>query len=409
MTVNIKLSPYIIFVLLIFFIILPTQLWAESCSTSACHPGIAQGKVVHEPTRVGECENCHQANSPTHPSGGGKDFVLTATGTFLCMACHDGDSFIGKYEHGPAVSGACLYCHDPHAAQQEHLLRKEPKDMCLSCHKDFAVSLQQAAFVHSAIDELHCGACHWPHAGNIPKLLKGETTTLCLDCHDEIDVKYKRSLRKHKPLYTGSRCANCHSAHFADHRALLLVEGNELCFGCHGNEKEESTSALRNIRKEIEGKEFIHAPLEDDDCGGCHDPHGASYGVLLKGPYPATVYAPYDEDGYDLCFQCHDKELLTARTTENATDFRNGSLNLHHLHVAIERKGRTCAACHSPHASDGQKLINPEGIPFGNWKIPVRFETTETGGSCVPGCHQAMVYDREEAYDNSKKETPEEE
>ena len=321
----------------------------------------------------------------------------------MCFACHDGDAFRGKHEHGPAASGACLFCHDPHAAGQKKLLRKEPTEMCLGCHTDFGLRLKQATFGHSAIGELHCGACHLPHAGPIPKLLKEETTTLCLDCHDEIDAKYKRSLQKHKPLYTGSRCANCHSAHFADHQALLLEKGSELCYSCHGVDTKEGGEVMRNIRQEIEGKTFVHAPLEDNECGGCHDPHGSSYGAILKGSYPVTVYAPYREDSYDLCFQCHDKELLIAGTTKDATDFRNGSENLHHLHVTIDRKGRTCAACHNAHASNGEKLINPEGIPFGKWRIPVRFETTETGGSCVPGCHQAMAYDREEAYDNRKK------
>lgn len=390
-------------------ILLPYSSFAESCSTDTCHPKIAKGYVVHEPARIGECQNCHQAQNPQHPSGSGNDFVLTATGVPLCIACHDSEEFAGKYEHGPAVSGACLYCHNPHAAQYENLLRRDLKVTCLSCHKDFARSMEQAAVVHSAIAELDCGACHNPHAGDIRRLLKSETTTLCLDCHDDIEAKYKRSLQKHEPLYTGSRCANCHSAHFSDYQSLLLIDGSELCFSCHGNETEERPDALRNIRKEIEGKKFIHGPVEDDDCGGCHDPHGGSYGALLKGAYPVTVYAPYDEGAYNLCFQCHDKELLISQTTGDATNFRNGKENLHYRHVAIERKGRTCAACHNAHASNGQKLINPEGIPFGKWKIPVRFEITETGGSCIPGCHKGMVYDREEAYDNSKKITLEEE
>jgi predicted CXXCH cytochrome family protein len=383
--------------------------FADSCSTAKCHPDIAKGKVAHEPVRVGECENCHQANSPVHPSGKGADFSLAATGNALCFACHDSEDFIGKYEHGPSVSGSCLYCHSPHNANYKKLLRKSPQDTCFSCHDDFGKSLQEAAFVHSAIDELDCGACHDPHASSIPRLLKGETTTLCLKCHDDIETKYKRSLQKHEPLYSGSQCANCHSAHFADYQALLLIEGSELCLNCHGDKNNESTSALRNIREEIEDKLVIHPPIEDEGCSGCHDPHGSGHDALLNGPYPGTVYAPYDEDAYDLCFQCHDKELLTSRDSESATDFRNGSLNLHNLHVAIERKGRTCKACHMSHGSDGEKLINPEGIPFGSWKIPVRFEMTENGGSCIPGCHQGMVYDREEAYDNSKKNIEEEE
>ena len=83
----------------------------------------------------------------------------------------------------------------------------------------------------------------------------------------------------------------------------------------------------------------------------------------------------------------------------NQTGFRNGTDNLHYRHVARKQKGRTCLACHSVHASSGQKLINPEGIPFGQWKIPIRFVATETGGGCVPGCHRSLDYDRKTPVD----------
>ena len=395
---------YILSVFLVSMILLPRAAFAESCSTSECHPDIARGKVVHVPAEEGRCLNCHQKVNSAHPSGETADFVLAIGGGALCYACHDEENFRGKYEHGPSASGACLYCHGPHASDQKSLLRRPLEDLCLSCHSDFGLSLEKAAFVHFANDELDCGACHVAHSGNISGLLKGETTTLCLECHTTIEAKYKRSLRKHKPLYTGGQCANCHSAHFSDYHALLVNEDSALCLSCHGGKQTDTTSSLRNVLEEIEGKKVVHAPLDEEGCGSCHDPHGSSHDKILIGPYPGTVYASYSNDRYDLCFNCHDKELLTSPITSEATAFRNGKVNLHHLHVTIDRKGRTCKACHSSHASDGRKLINPEGIPFGNWKIPIRFETIDTGGSCVPGCHQAMVYDRENAYDNSKKD-----
>jgi len=70
--------------------------------------------------------------------------------------------------------------------------------------------------------------------------------------------------------------------------------------------------------------------------------------------------------------------------------------------VARKQKGRTCLACHSVHASSGQKLINPEGIAFGKWQIPIRFAATDTGGGCVPGCHRSLDYDRQTPVDYSK-------
>jgi hypothetical protein len=31
-------------------------------------------------------------------------------------------------------------------------------------------------------------------------------------------------------------------------------------------------------------------------------------------------------------------------------------------------------------------------VPFGTWSLPVKFEQTENGGSCAPGCHAVQKY-----------------
>ncbi|MCK5516613.1 MAG: hypothetical protein KAI39_07045, partial [Desulfobulbaceae bacterium] len=62
---------------------------------------------------------------------------------------------------------------------------------------------------------------------------------------------------------------------------------------------------------------------------------------------------------------------------------------------ANKYKGRSCRACHQPHAADLEKLMSEEGAKFGDWNIPTRFIKTDTGGSCSPGCHQTYSYDRE--------------
>ena len=116
---------------------------------------------------------------------------------------------------------------------------------------------------------------------------------------------------------------------------------------------------------------------------------------ILRGRYPAEIYAPYRDGIYEACLICHDKNLLRYPDTTIYTGFRNGNQNLHFLHVANKRKGRTCRVCHEPHASNGEKLISKEGSQFGEWRIPLNFRITPTGGSCAPGCHQAFSYDRE--------------
>ena len=117
---------------------------------------------------------------------------------------------------------------------------------------------------------------------------------------------------------------------------------------------------------------------------------------MLPGNYPAALYVPYKEGTYDACLKCHEKNLLRFAETTLYTGFRNGSRNLHYVHV-VSQKGRTCRVCHEPHASNEEKLITKEGIKFGAWKIPLNFKKTATGGSCEPGCHRAFKYDRVKA------------
>jgi len=35
-------------------------------------------------------------------------------------------------------------------------------------------------------------------------------------------------------------------------------------------------------------------------------------------------------------------------------------------------------------------------VPFGAWRIPIDYTATETGGTCMTGCHRPYRYDRVE-------------
>jgi predicted CXXCH cytochrome family protein len=136
-----------------------------------------------------------------------------------------------------------------------------------------------------------------------------------------------------------------------------------------------------------------HGPIRDGNCSGCHTLHGGQLPRLLKEPYPETFYQPFKVEAYALCFGCHDKQLVLTQQTEGLTRFRNGTRNLHYVHVNKAEKGRSCYACHNTHASRQPAHIR-ESVPYGNWEIPIRFQVTETGGSCAPGCHRPAAYDR---------------
>jgi predicted CXXCH cytochrome family protein len=98
---------------------------------------------------------------------------------------------------------------------------------------------------------------------------------------------------------------------------------------------------------------------------------------------------------------CHEKDLAAEEWTTTMTGFRNGEQNLHYVHVHKAVKGRTCRACHDAHATNNPRHIR-DSVPFGNWSLPVGYTKTETGGQCLPGCHQMFRYDRKNPVDNRK-------
>jgi predicted CXXCH cytochrome family protein len=419
---------------------LPSGLaFADSCITSTCHQAIAGLKNQHTPVKDGDCLACHKQKGREHPVQGGKSFEAVARGgklcaschdpfgkkkvvhppvqegecvachkphgaagrfllelsddqTALCLGCHDGTPFRQKYMHGPAAVGSCTKCHDPHESDEKRLLKGSVRNVCLKCHADFAKALKASPVVHPPVRDDPCTICHNPHGTPVMSLLRKKMPDLCVECHDDMGKKLAAVKVPHKPLLQEGSCGNCHSSHYSKSKGLLPTDEMSVCLNCHDKD-DLGTPPLSNIKRDITGKKFLHGPIKKGECKACHDPHGSNFFRMLRGNYPAEVYVSYRDGLYDACLSCHEKNLLRFAETTQYTGFRNGSRNLHYVHVA-GRKGRTCRLCHQPHASNGEKLINKEGAAFGVWKIPIGFKTTPTGGSCAPGCHRMFKYDR---------------
>jgi predicted CXXCH cytochrome family protein len=237
--------------------------------------------------------------------------------------------------------------------------------------------------------------------------MKKKVPDICIDCHAPIGKRLAKVKVPHKPVMQQGGCTNCHAAHYSKSKGMLSADEMTVCLSCHDNDK-LGTPPLRNIKKDLEGKKFLHGPIQKGSCKACHDPHGSEYYRMLPGSYPQTLYAPYQDGIYGACLKCHEKNLLRFSETTIYTKFRNGNRNLHYVHVANKQKGRTCRICHEAHASNLGKLLREDGYQFGNWKIPINFKASGTGGSCAPGCHRAFVYDRDKAvrygtYSSAKK------
>ncbi|MDW7645602.1 MAG: cytochrome c3 family protein [Desulfuromonadales bacterium] len=362
---------------------------------SQCHEEFGKKRLVHAPAQAGECTACHD------PHGGRPALLSVDKGDVrpLCFGCHDEQGFEAQVMHGPAAVGACLECHNPHESNTAALLKQTPVQTCTRCHADMAEGLEQSPVVHTAVRESECTTCHNPHAAPVKKLLKQAQPDLCLGCHPAFGDKLTKSSTRHAPLYREESCGSCHSTHFSDYPALLPAPQQEVCLSCHGKDDNRRSRPLKNMARELEGKSMLHGPVAEGACAACHDPHGSDYFRLLKNAYPEGFYAPFKPDTYALCMDCHDSDMLRFPETSIYTDFRNGKNNLHYVHVADPWKGRSCRACHEPHASNLDKLISEQGAAFGDWRIPTRFQKTDTGGGCTPGCHRSLSYDRDNPVD----------
>jgi predicted CXXCH cytochrome family protein len=280
-----------------------------------------------------------------------------------------------QYVHEPVARGVCKLCHksvDP--KKHSFKLVRTRKELCGNCHQEQA----KGKYLHKPVEEGKCLDCHNSHSSNNKFLIPvASIAELCLKCHD----KKEKVKNPHEPVAQG-KCTLCHKNHNSSYRPLLVDNQRQLCFSCH-----EGTKA------ELDRSKYIHKPAVDRDCRVCHEPHGSDYFRLLVKEYPSEFYTSFDISKYDLCFSCHQANKVLVKETENLTDFRNGTMNLHYLHVNTPERGRTCRTCHATHASNEPKHLR-KAVPYGGWEIPIQFEKTETGGGCSPGCHTPRAYDR---------------
>ncbi len=340
------------------------------CAT--CHtPPFGTKKYVHDPVKNGMCTSCHDPHASAQPK------LLLKPANELCLMCHP-DKTDFKYVHGPTAAGDCLACHDPHESDNPaHTVKPQP-DLCFTCHIDMQKELKKP-FVHPALAN-GCTSCHSPHGSAFKKFFSAEGPALCFQCHPKIEEKVKNSAVVHPPIKSEKACASCHSPHAAEAEKLLPKSGKDLCLTCHTD----------IIKKEYT---VLHGPIRDGKCLPCHDPHASPNDKLLIKPFSMEMYVPYTDKEYELCFSCHNRDMLLYPETSFATGFRNGDKNLHYVHVNRKDKGRSCIICHNIHGGTLPKMIAIK-TGFGNWQLPIRFTKTENGGSCAPGCHKPLVYDR---------------
>lgn len=404
-----------------------------TCATAECHGDMKSAPHIHGPVATNNCLACHSADI------GGHRYPLKANASDTCKFCH---TVTGTMQHQhKALDKGCITCHQPHVANVKYLLRQDSEaDLCKTCHK---IEVQE--YQHEPFGKGDCSACHMPHQSNLKFLLKGAdgssqcarcheatvraaadvkfphkpatencvnchsphssnakhqlkaaASALCSNCHPQVMAQVKKASFKHDPVVTGSECANCHNPHGSNNRPMLTDRQDKLCLKCHADAVvTRDGRQIPGMAVELTKSKFLHGPIRAGECSPCHDAHASDHKLLLRSEFPRAFYTPFSVDQYQLCFSCHTKDLVLTEETEHLTAFREGTKNMHFLHVNRDPKGRSCKSCHAIHGSNQPNHI-AQKVQFdgSDWAMEINYAPTATGGSCQPGCHSKRDYDR---------------
>lgn len=400
--------------------------FAQGCLDSGCHADLSNAPVVHAATASAACDRCHA------PDAGDHRYPMLRTGAALCTQCHTAQGDHGS--HPGTGEQACLECHVPHASHTPGLLRtdaalgtcdrchhteqeslkhapfaagacnachnphtSEPAsaaEQCATCHQDVATRAALATHSHRSL-EGGCGSCHAPHGAASPNLLAASTRDACGRCHQLAAESLTDSRRSHNSVLRDVSCVRCHDAHGSNNGAMLLHSQKDVCLECHSKPIAAASGRTVESMANLAAGSTSHGAISHAQCSACHSMHGASHDQAVKLANQQVPMGPFDVANYALCFSCHDTALTRSWS---ATQFRDGQVNLHQLHLTRggdTDRSRGCGACHAVHESSQPRLIatsvNFEGS---GWKMPMGFTLTHNGGTCGSSCHEPMTYSR---------------
>jgi len=398
--------------------------------TAQCHSAMQTPPGRHRPVREGRCDLCHA------PDAGGHRYPILRAGAAgctgchevrrdspvqhaamtddACLACHDphgvrANSLVkaastkdacsachprseGPVVHPPYSGGRCELCHESHGAEGRGLLRATSiAESCGSCHPAEAETTRSTAHTHAKV-EGSCLACHSPHSASFKGLLDSQVRESCVRCHKDVASQVSGAGVSHDAVLKGEQCVRCHDPHGSDHAGMLRQDQAQTCLSCHDTAQKAADGRTVPAMGALVNQQPSHRVTGHQECSGCHSVHGGNHARLLKAVNPNVPMGPADARTYTLCFACHDPGLSG---TVAATQFRDADRNLHAVHLQSREKAMGCSACHAVHALGEPRLIaksvNFEGS---GWQMPMNFVPNANGGSCGPGCHEQLGYDR---------------
>jgi DmsE family decaheme c-type cytochrome len=298
-----------------------------------------------------------QAPKPELAKPPPKDLVLR--GDAKCTRCHNEEDDpqlveIGKTRHGVNAdqrTPTCTHCHGESASHIDKPsgAKERPKPdrifkrnnettsaeaqngACLTCHQGGSrVHWQGSGHSRS---QLACASCHSIHAARDQVLVKATQAGVCFTCHQDKRADIFR-FSTH-PLRTGwMSCSSCHAPHgSATEPNLVRNTVNETCYTCHADKR---------------GPFLWEHPPVRENCGECHNPHGANNAAMLK------VRGPY------LCQQCHVAPQHPSSLYSGANLPPGYPGSIPPASPGDKMLGQQCANCHSKvHGSN-----HPSGARF---------------------------------------------
>jgi len=180
----------------------------SSCYT--CHNNLVSRKNGHSPSVNFACVACHtgEAGENNLDEDRRSRYIQPDPIASRCFMCHERLKEIVSHnnsDHGPAKSGRCNKCHNPHSSDNLFFLRKPIWELCTTCHSE---KITERHVITSFVfrrnknghptrkrpdpsrpgRELVCSSCHNPHGSKGPFLLRTDQPTpfsVCKRCHDK--------------------------------------------------------------------------------------------------------------------------------------------------------------------------------------------------------------------------------
>jgi predicted CXXCH cytochrome family protein len=310
---------------------------------SACHPAPVNGEV--------------QLNAPENS----KVPLTTAEVDLLCLECHaqfkeEMEGTKSRHKLLSKSTRSCVECHDPHAANQEYVLKKPVQDLCLSCHvappNKTAPSNQDASMPSPEVVTASAQSNDAQYLKLSSKYVHEPSKKSCLWCHDAHGSEFPKELRA--PVR--DLCMDCHGAN-----SEKIVQSNQP-FPLLGGLVSLPPKTFEKLTYLDLKEKYVHEPA-NTSCAFCHDPHASDY--------PKELHAPVQE----VCIACHGPNaeriirseqpipilggqvILPPKTFKTLTELNLAKfghpVSRHPVYVAAtaDKPELNCASCHNSHST----------------------------------------------------------